>query len=213
MSGLRPSSRRRRTAVRARVRGSGQRRPAWGRHCVASSMRRACSGAAAAVTAAVQPPQADVSVPQAAAAAVEVRAAPVFPAAAGANSGAGTAGIRTVFLPLIGRQVPRVPGYDIAFEMAHGESPFVDPAVSASLAVDRPPLSLRSDSYDSLCDQVRRDRGRTTGRRPRRGGIPTVRTEDILAALPAPVGDGGSSGAGPGLGIGASLAGGGHWRV
>jgi hypothetical protein len=162
---------------------------------------RSSTAAAAAVTAVVDPPQADVPAPKAAATAVEVRAAPAVSAAVGGNSGAGTAEIRTVFLPLIGRQVPRVPGYDIAFEMAHGESPFVDPAVSAFLAVDRPPLSLRTDSFDSLCEHVRRDRGRATGRRPRRARMPTVRTEDILAALPAPAGDGGSSGAGPGLGL------------
>jgi hypothetical protein len=149
----------------------------------------------------VDPAHPDVTLPKAAATAVEVRAAPAFPAAAGGDRGAGTARIRAVFLPLIGRQVPRVPGYDMAFEMAHGESPFVDPATFASLAVDRPPLSLRTDSYDNLCEHVRRDRDRATGRRPRRGGMPTVRTEDILAALPAPAGDGGSSGAGPGLGL------------
>ena len=162
---------------------------------------RSPTAGAAAVTAVVDPAHADVPLPKAAATAVEVRAAPAFPAAAGGDSGAGTARIRSVFLPLIGRQVPRVPGYDIAFEMAHGESPFVDPATFASLAVDRPPLSLRTDSYDNLCEHVRRDRERATGRRPRRGEMPTVRTEDILAALPAPAGDGGSSGAGPGLGL------------
>ncbi len=164
---------------------------------------RSPTAAAAAVTAVVDPAHADVPLPKAAATTVEVRAAPAFPAAAGGDRGASTAGIRAVFLPLIGRQVPRVPGYDIAFEMAHGESPFVDPATFASLAVDRPPLSLRTDSYDNLCEHVRRDRDRdrATGRRPRRGGMPTVRTEDILAALPAPAGDGGSSGAGPGLGL------------
>ncbi len=164
---------------------------------------RSPTAAAAAVTTVLDPPHADVPLPKAAAATVEVRAAPAFPAAAGGDSGAGTARIRSVFLPLIGRQVPRVPGYDIAFEMAHGESPFVDPATFASLAVDRPPLSLRTDSFDNLCEHVRRDRDsdRAPGRRPRRGGMPTVRTEDILAALPAPAGDGGSSGAGPGLGL------------
>ena len=157
--------------------------------------------AAASVTPLVDPAHPDVPLPKAAATAVEVRAAPAFPAAADGDRGAGAARIRAVFLPLIGRQVPRVPGYDIAFEMAHGESPFVDPATFASLAVDRPPLSLRTDSYDNLCEHVRRDRDRATGRRPRRGGMPTVRTEDILAALPAPAGDGGSSGAGPGLNL------------
>jgi len=139
--------------------------------------------------------------PNAVAPNVEVRAAPAAPVLSGGDRGAGTAGIRTVLLPLIGRQVPRVRGYDIAFEMAHGESPFVDPSVAAKLAVDRPPLSLRTDSFDSLCDSARRDGGRSIGRRPRRGGSPPVRTEDILAALPAPPADGGWSGAGPRLGL------------
>lgn len=149
---------------------------------------------------------ADVPQPPAApTTAVEVRAAPAAPLVAAGDRGAGTVGIRTVSLPRAGRQVPRVPGYDIAFEMAHGESPFVDPSVSASLAVDRPPLSLRTDSFDSLCDAARRDRGRPTGRRPRRGGVQAVRTEEILAALPAAPGDAVSSTAGMAAGPSLSL--------
>jgi len=134
---------------------------------------------------------------------LEVRAAPATPSGAFVERGTGAGRIRTVLLPLVGRQVPRVTGYDIAFEMAHGESPFVDPSVAAKLAVDRPPLSLRTDSFDSLCDSARRDGGRPIGRRPRRGGMPSVRTEDILAALPAPPEDGGWSGAGPRLSLSA----------
>jgi hypothetical protein len=133
--------------------------------------------------------------------AVEVRAAPAAPVVADGDRGAGAAGIRTVLLPLVGRQVPRVPGYDIAFEMAHGESPFVDPSSAAKLSVDRPPLSLRTDSFDSLCETARRDHGRPTARRPRRVGAPSVRTEDILAALPAASGDGALMG--PGLSLNA----------
>jgi len=137
--------------------------------------------------------------------AVEVRASPTTPGIASGDRGVGITGIHTVFLPLVGRQVPRVPGYDIAFEMAHGESPFVDPSLAATLAVDRPPLSLRTDSFESLCETARRGRGQPTARRPRRGGMPLVRTEDILTALPATLpnslGDHAWSGMGPGLGL------------
>ena len=144
-------------------------------------------------------PRIHVPEPKPATRAVEVRAAPAGPAVAVGDRGTGTVGIRTVALPLVGRQVPRVPGYDIAFEMAHGESPFVDPSAAVALAVDRPPLSLRTDSFDSLCETVRRERGRQAGRRPRRGGGPSVRTEEILAGLPAAPGDvaWSSSGMGP----------------
>jgi hypothetical protein len=133
---------------------------------------------------------------------VEVRAAPSSPSMASAERRGGRAGIRAVFLPAAGRQVPRVPGFDIAFEMAHGESPFIDPTLDAVLAVDHPPLSLRTDSFDSLCESVWRDRGRPIGRRPRRAGEPSVRVEEILAALPAA-----TTAAGPGPGPGLSING------
>lgn len=131
---------------------------------------------------------------------VEVRAAPEFaPLTDAARDGAG--GIRTVLLPAAGRRLPRVPGFDIAFEMAHGESPFVDPAASPSLATDHPPLALRTDSFDMLHDAVRRDGGRGTGRRTRRGGPPVVQAEEVLAALPSTADAGGWQGPGIGLSI------------
>ena len=117
---------------------------------------------------------------------VEVRAAPAAAAGAGGGDrGARTGGIRALFLPKTARQVPRVPAYDIAFEMTHGESPFIDPSRAAALAVNHPPLSLRTDSFDSLCEAALRDHGRPSGRRLRRGGMPVVRVEDVLAALPS----------------------------
>jgi hypothetical protein len=76
------------------------------------------------------------------------------------------------------RAVPRAAGFDLAFEMAHGEPPFVDPA-AAGLAVDRPPLTIRTDSFDAVVH-----RG---GRRPRAALAADLRTEDILASLPVPV--------------------------
>ena len=168
---------------------------------LAGGLRLPTEPATPVTDAAAHVPEAHIPGPKSPATNVEVRAAPAAPILAGGDRGAGTAGIRTVVLPLIGRQVPRVPGYDIAFEMAHGESPFVDPSVAAKLAVNRPPLSLRTDSFDCLRDLARPDGGRPIGRRPRRGGSPPVRTEDILAALPAPLEDGGWSGAGPRLGL------------
>ena len=132
---------------------------------------------------------------------VEVRAAPAAAAGAGGGDRGGrTGGIRALFLPTTGRQVPRVPAYDIAFEMTHGESPFIDPSRAAALAVNHPPLSLRTDSFDSRCEAALRDHGRPSGRRLRRGGMPVVRVEDVLAALPSTLpstlGNAGLSGAG-----------------
>lgn len=165
----------------------------------------AAAGGTTALVADADPPVSPPVSPPAAApgTVVEVRAAPTAPTLAAGDRGAAATGIRTVFLPRVGRQVPRVPGYDIAFEMAHGESPFVDPSADEALAVDRPPLALRTDSFDTLCETVRRDRGRPTGRRPRRGGGASVRIEDILAALPAASGPDAWSGNGrePGLSI------------
>lgn len=130
---------------------------------------------------------------------VQVRAAPDFSPASEMSRG-GVGGIRTVLLPTVGRRVPRVPGFDIAFEMAHGESPFIDPAAATALATDHPPLTLRTDSFDALGDIIRRDGGRSLGRRTTRSGPPVVRVEEILAALPAA-----DAGAWEGPGIGLSL--------
>jgi len=76
------------------------------------------------------------------------------------------------------RAVPRAPNFDLAFEMAHGESPFVAPA---TLTTDRPPLTMGTDSFDAL-------RGRA-GRRPPAEVVAGLRTEEVLAALPAPARD------------------------
>lgn len=76
------------------------------------------------------------------------------------------------------RRMPRSAAYDVAFEMAHGESPFIQPATDPALAVDRPPLSLRSDGFELLT-------GPECVRRPR--SLPErIRAEQVLAAMPAP---------------------------
>jgi hypothetical protein len=93
------------------------------------------------------------------------------------GSAAAGPGMRTV--PLAGmlprHAVPRVAGFDLAFEMAHGESPFV---AAATLPVDHPPLALRTDSFAAFRAAANR-RQRTTA-------AAGLRTEEILAALPAP---------------------------
>jgi len=104
-------------------------------------------------------------------------APPVVLGAAVSMGPAEDAAMRTV--SLFGeprRRVPRDPGFDIAFEIQHGESPFVDLAKATALAVDEPPLGVRTDSFDALLSAVR------SGRRAAAG---TVRTEHILAAMPA----------------------------
>jgi hypothetical protein len=75
------------------------------------------------------------------------------------------------------RAVPRSPAFDFAFEMAHGEAPFIDPAADPALAIDRPPLTLGTDGFDTLLD-----RGLGRGGR----GGQTIRVEEILAAMPPP---------------------------
>jgi hypothetical protein len=74
------------------------------------------------------------------------------------------------------RLVPRLPGFNLAFEMAHGEAPFVDPATDPALAVDHPPLTMQTASFDAFCWAAR------TGVRPTTAGL---RVEEILAAMPA----------------------------
>lgn len=74
------------------------------------------------------------------------------------------------------RRVPRIGGFDLAFEMAHGEMPFVDPR-TVGLGVDQPPLAAHTGS----CDALLLARGRRV-----RGAPSAWRTEDLLAALPAP---------------------------
>jgi len=74
------------------------------------------------------------------------------------------------------RRIPRSPGFDFAFEMAHGEAPFVNPALDHDLSVDRPPLTVATDGFEALLQNG-------LGRRPRRQPI---RVEEILAAVPPP---------------------------
>lgn len=72
------------------------------------------------------------------------------------------------------RAVPRAPGYDMVFELKHGEPPFVYPA--AGPAVDAPPLSSRTASYDAI--------RWSPHRRVRRSEAARLRVEDVLASVP-----------------------------
>lgn len=84
----------------------------------------------------------------------------------------------TIEIPTaVRRGVPRVRGYDLAFEMTTGEHPFVDPAADPALAVARPPLTLRTDGYEALVAIERPDRTR-------------IRAEEVLAAVPPAVAPG-----------------------
>ncbi len=68
---------------------------------------------------------------------------------------------------------PRVRGYDLLFQLKHGEHPWVVPAASASLKVSRVPFSFRTSSYDQAVDSI------ASGRLPEASD---VRVEDFLAA-------------------------------
>jgi len=74
------------------------------------------------------------------------------------------------------RLVPASPAFNLAFEMAHGESPFVNPAADPGLAVDRPPLTLGTDGFERLLRAAA----------DRRGREPRIRAEELLAAMPPP---------------------------
>jgi len=68
---------------------------------------------------------------------------------------------------------PRVRGYDLLFELKHGEHPFVVPAADNSLASNDLPFAFRTASFDRALSQVRS------------GTLPTgneIRIEDFLAA-------------------------------
>lgn len=119
----------------------------------------------------------------------EVRAAPVSNSGAGLWGGAAgrkpsrPAGDSLQVLaarPAIGRFVPHHRGYDLAFEMSSGEAPFVDPSLTPALAVDAPPLSRRTDSFDRVerllaVGGVRRDQLRQA--------VVGMRVEEVLAAV------------------------------
>jgi len=69
------------------------------------------------------------------------------------------------------RRVPRSAGYDLLFELTHGEQPFIDPR-NAGLHADVPPLAVQTDSFDRFI---------AAGPRFER-----LRTEHVLAAVPPP---------------------------
>ena len=107
---------------------------------------------------------------------------PVVRGAAVGAADANLSGTGMRIVPVPGseprRSVPRVAGFDMAFEMSHGESPFVDPRAAAALQVDRPPLTMRTDAFESLISLA--------VRKPRSASVANLRTEEIVAALPAP---------------------------
>jgi len=134
----------------------------------------------------------------------EVRGAPVPLGAPPRRTGAGRGaapftGMRVVADAWDGaggtvrRPLPRTRGFDVAFAMAHGEHPFVDPALAPSLAADRPPLGVATDSFDRVWP--------LPAGRQRRVEMEAMRVEHVVAALPAA--PRGESGGGPRLGLSA----------
>lgn len=104
-------------------------------------------------------------------------ASPTVLGAVGIAEMDGAAEMRLVApLPTSRRRVPRVRGFDLGFEMRHGEAPFVDPATAPTLSIDEPPLSTLTDSFDAALDMIR------AGRRPSPG---MVRAEHVVAAITA----------------------------
>jgi len=68
---------------------------------------------------------------------------------------------------------PRLLGYDMLFQLRHGEHPFVSPAAHRQLRVSRVPFTFRTTSYDLAQASV------AAGRLPAKDEI---RVEDFLAA-------------------------------
>jgi len=129
---------------------------------------------ASAVISAAPPKEdsaAEVAAATPAPAAVEVRGAAV--GVPGMSSAAPRSAAMIPVAAGRSRFVPRVAGFDLAFEMTHGESPFIDPA-KAGLATDVPPLVLATDSFDRLRFAARRSAWRN------------LKTEHVLAAIDAP---------------------------
>ncbi|MEX2113888.1 MAG: YfbK domain-containing protein [Pirellulales bacterium] len=75
--------------------------------------------------------------------------------------------------PIHGVSPPLVQGYDLLFQLKHGEHPFVSPALHQSLAETKFPFSFRTASYDQALAGLR------SGQVPPPGEI---RIEDFLAA-------------------------------
>lgn len=72
-----------------------------------------------------------------------------------------------------GMTPPPVPGYDLLFQLKHGEHPFVSPADHKALVTTKVPLTLRTASYDLAV------RALETGQMP---SAEEIRVEDFLAA-------------------------------
>ena len=72
-----------------------------------------------------------------------------------------------------GVEPPRIRGYDMLFQLRHGEHPFVSPAAHKQLRVSRVPFTSRTSSYDRALASV------DAGRLP---PAEEVRVEDFLAA-------------------------------
>ncbi len=68
---------------------------------------------------------------------------------------------------------PRVRGYDLLFQLRHGEHPLVAPAADKALEISPAPLTLQTASYDRAAARV------ASGRLPTKQDI---RVEDFLAA-------------------------------
>lgn len=113
-----------------------------------------------------------------------VRAAPPQDLAGPAFRRGRALAVRTVLLPEARRPVPRAPEFDLAFEMAHGEAPFIDPRAPA-LALDRPPLVLNCDAFDAIAAGLGAGT-RPPSPRPRRVGAAAPRVEELLAAVSPP---------------------------
>ncbi len=73
----------------------------------------------------------------------------------------------------LGVSPPRVRGYDMLFQLRHGEHPFVSPGANAALETSRVPFTFRTASYDRATASIAE------------GHLPAgdeVRVEDFLAA-------------------------------
>lgn len=82
--------------------------------------------------------------------------------------------------PARGIEPPRIRGYDMLFQLRHGEHPFVSPAVHRELQISRVPFTFRTSSYDLAAAEIEQ------GRLP---ATDEIHVEDFLAAQRYPLGD------------------------
>lgn len=78
----------------------------------------------------------------------------------------------------LGVAPPRVRGYDLMFQLKHGDHPFVSPAAHRDLLFSRMPFTFRTASYDLAL------RGMTTGQIP---PAEEIRVEEFLAGMHYPL--------------------------